>query len=242
MSKTFVFLTGWAMDEKIWSPFLSYFSQEITIKHFSWMNLESSQNINQIVEKLIKTFNQSESITLIGWSLGSISALKIASLYPEKIDQLILFSPTARFLKDPNSDLSFGWTKKSLEAMKKSLALNQESTLTAFYQKMFTKKERDMSFIDSFIETYTPTSLEQKDLQFGLDYLIETDVRDHIHNIKIPVHIIHGKQDKIISILAGKWLYKQLPNATFHEIDSGHLPFFTSSRQCADILTQALER
>jgi pimeloyl-[acyl-carrier protein] methyl ester esterase len=242
MSKTIVFLTGWAMDQKIWRPLFSSLSKDLSVKQVSWSNLHSSKDIDKRVVELITNLNSSDSVTLVGWSLGSITALKAASIYQDKIDQVILFSSTPRFLKDVASDLPFGWTKQSLEAMKDNLALNQEKTLASFYQKMFTKKEREMPFFESFIEEYTPTSLRQQDLQLGLDYLMETDIRDSLHNIKIPTHIIHGKQDKIISIHAGKWLLNKLSNSTFHQIESGHIPFFTKFHQCSEILLQALHK
>lgn len=236
MNKTFVFLTGWAMDEKIWDPLLSLLPQDLTVKHVSWFELHSSQAIDERVNELVNGLDHSQSITLVGWSLGSIAALKASSVHHEKIDRLILFDPTPRFLKDSASDFRFGWTEKSLNKMKDSLALNLETTLASFYQKMFTKKERDEQSFESFTKTHIPASPIQKDLQLGLDYLASSDVRDSLPNIKAPVQIFHGKQDKIISLDAGKWLSEELPHSSFHQIDSGHVPFFTNPHQCAQLM------
>ena len=60
----------------------------------------------------------------------------------------------------------------------------------------------------------------------GLELLRQVDLRQHLAKITMPTLVVHGSDDAIIPIAAGRYLAATLPQALFHEVrDCGHVPF-----------------
>ena len=57
----------------------------------------------------------------MGWSLGSLVTLELASLYPNKIEGLILIGGTSRFTNDMHN--TFGWEQRIVERMKNNYSV-----------------------------------------------------------------------------------------------------------------------
>ncbi|WP_083465395.1 alpha/beta fold hydrolase [Thalassobacillus sp. C254] len=234
MSSAFIFLTGWAMNETIWEPLLPFLPKKVHIEYLSWFHLSSVEDIDQRVEETLQKF---DSVTLIAWSLGSIAALEAASKKVGNIENMYLFSATPRFTKDSAANVSYGWSNRSVEKMRDSLTANADTVLESFHRKMFSRTDKEKHSLDSFFKQQTQRNKPLTDLKMGLDYLLEKDVREKLHCIHVPVHIIHGKYDRIIPIEAGINLAGHLPDGTFHELECGHLPFFSLPETSAKIIT-----
>ena len=58
-------------------------------------------------------------------------------------------------------------------------------------------------------------------LQDGLRYLQETDLRPVLANVRIPVLILHGRQDRVVPVGAAEYLAGSLSSATLQVLDVG---------------------
>ncbi len=87
-------LHGWSFDASVWRD--TQFKDAV---HFL---LPGHKNAHFRSTDLIELSSEVASVlpkgsTLVGWSLGASVALIAAHLFPEKVERLILFSPTLKF-------------------------------------------------------------------------------------------------------------------------------------------------
>jgi pimeloyl-ACP methyl ester carboxylesterase len=67
--------------------------------------------------------------------------------------------------------------------------------------------------------------------------LAESDERDHLKNITVPVTVVHGTHDPLVPIGIGKYLVEHLPNARLIEFEqSAHAPFIEEQERWEEVL------
>ncbi len=167
---------------------------------------------------------------LMGHSMGGKHALAFKVLYPQYVRKLVLVD-TDGFLNDP------WWTRQTEKSWFKPLAnlstdaLGKEGFLRLFFKNIFF----DPKFYPSSAEL-TQAALELRDEDYRLvlralnrDYLKLslnlTGLRARLGEIKDPVQIFWGREDKILALKDGYQAMQELPNAKLTIFDQcGHLP------------------
>jgi len=153
---------------------------------------------------------------LAGWSLGGMRALQAVADKKIHPAGLILISSTARFCRDGSYEP--GVEKVALRVMLHGLMAKRERVLMNFFEQSGSPDEND---VDSRIKDAGVFSTDG--LIEGLKQLDELDLRENLHEIKIPVLIFHGAKDLIIPADAAKYMAKRIPKATVEIIDdAGH--------------------
>ena len=90
-----------------------------------------------------------------------------------------------------------------VERLKKNVARKKEDTLKRFYENMFTKNElKENKKFEDMIKRFKGDSIQS--LLLGLDYLIETDMREELKEVKVPILLIHGERDVICPLSAAR--------------------------------------
>ena len=153
-------------------------------------------------------------------SMGSLLALKAASLNPQ-VKALILFSPFACFCEAPGCP---GQNEESVLKMIEQVEISSERLLKSFYRTLV----RPSSF-----KIGVPEFLNKNILRAGLEFLLRSDCRDCLENIKIPVLIMLGGRDEISPLIMGKYLAEKLSDVALHLFeDAGHALPFTDTEEC----------
>lgn len=230
---TLVFLSGWATDQGVWVNQEEYFSSyrkiynnyHRNIEPFSITELETLRYRDSAL-KIIK--EERNLMILVGWSLGAMVALELEALASEKILGIILVGGTAKFISEDGYDA--GLPGVVVDRMKKKLARNPEQTLEDFYTLMFTKEEHSEGFLQKFQQQLLAPVLNWSylELQAGLDYLKNQDLRILLKSIKVPTLIIHGERDEICPIQAGQNLHTNIEGSIFKLLPGcGHVPFIS---------------
>lgn len=223
--KKVIFITGWATDNSIWNKVTRNVQFEYEILTFSQcLNFNNSQNkLHCILE------NTEEKLILTGWSLGGLIALNASLIFEEKIEKVILVSSTAKMPSEKRSVLPskietnryIGTDLRLLKSMKKKLSYNKNEVINNFFKKAI-KDPDDSKYLKDLLETAKSFTIDE--LKSGLDYLIETDLRNMIKKSKLQFHLIHGLKDKIIMPEQSKYLSKIVPNNTLDLIpEADHL-------------------
>jgi pimeloyl-ACP methyl ester carboxylesterase len=142
---------------------------------------------------------------------GSMGGLLALEHLPETCKKLVLISSTAKFCA--TDGYACGTHEKILKRMILQLKRSPEAVLDAFYENVHYPHE----------VVKTDPETEQEDLVAGLEYLLNSDVRDQVEHIDIPVLILHGAEDRIIPKAAAEWLAEQLPQSTLQLFENdGH--------------------
>ncbi|MEA1008644.1 MULTISPECIES: alpha/beta fold hydrolase [Bacillus cereus group] len=226
-----IFIPGWGMEEGVWTLVLPYF-KGYSVQCIDWRNVkEKSEFAGRIIEVA-----HDENVILVGWSLGALAAVQAYKKIKAK--GIVLIGGTAKFTN--TSDYTSGWNSLHVERMKKNLMKKKEDTLKRFYENMFTKNElKENTSFEEIALNFKGDSIQS--LQLGLNYLIETDVRNEVTNVKVPLLLLHGEQDVICPVSAAHSMAENT-NATLKVVsEAGHALCVTNFEYCANEIIQFVE-
>lgn len=226
-----IFIPGWGMEENIWTLVLPYF-KGYSVQCINWRNVkEQSEFAGRIIDVA-----KDENVILVGWSLGALAAVQAYKKVNAK--GIVLIGGTAKFTN--TCDYTSGWNALHVERLKKNLARKKEDTLKRFYENMFTKDElKENKRFEDMIKHFKGDSIQS--LQLGLDYLIETDMREELKEIKVPLLLIHGEQDVICPLSAARSMAEN-ETATLKVVnEAGHALCVMNFEYCVNEMIQFVE-
>ncbi len=148
---------------------------------------------------------------------GSMGGLLAMERLPTSCKKLVLISSTAKFCAADGYPQ--GTPEKILRRMIAQLKRNPEAVLDEFFKNVhhpFRESRKVMA-----LRKNVPTDLDE--LVAGLEYLLQSDMRDKVPSVNIPVLLLHGTEDRIIPAGASEWLHARLPDSTLKIIEGdGH--------------------
>ncbi|PKM94646.1 MAG: biotin biosynthesis protein [Firmicutes bacterium HGW-Firmicutes-1] len=236
-----VMLPGWGMGSYIWKPVQEMLSADFELLFVEWNDITS---VDGYKEKVVQLMNQykMDSFSLLGWSLGALVALELASQYTSQIKYVFLISGTSRFTIYKEEQYLIGWNKKIIERMKFKLEKDQQETRLNFNKAMFSNTENSNGQAQSFFEMVelNNSDYSTNSLLIGLDYLIQADVRKRINHIIAPMLLLHGEEDQICPLAAIEYIRSKKTYQTrlISLAHTGHIPFFTNPKQCYDSIKE----
>ena len=142
---------------------------------------------------------------------GSMGGLLAMTRLPKSCRKLVLVSSTAKFCADEGYPC--GTPEKVVRRMILQLKRNPEAVLEQFY--------KNVHYPHQPISTQPGHS--QDELLAGLEYLLSSDLRPQVPNLKLPVLLLHGSEDRIIPPFAAEWLHAHLPDSQLQIFENdGH--------------------
>lgn len=240
-----ILLPGWGMDSTVWNPVVDFLAEHYELISCDWYRVNLVDDYKERVFSLIDE-EADEYFSLLGWSLGSILAIEAASRYKERIKQLMLVSGTSRFTRDIKSGYACGWPQNIVKKMKTALVNEQQKTLDSFYTSMFSKVEVQQAQHYKFgsYANQIENKYEIQELETGLDYLIQVDLREKLKEINVPTLLIHGEKDTICPIAAAEYISTEVHGEVFFQTMKGvgHIPFFTQTAEFLSIIKGFIEK
>lgn len=182
--------------------------------------------LDQINDRFLEDKIPDEPCLLIAHSLGSLLALRSSQL-SDNIKAVVVIGGFAKFTQS-EPDYPDGKPASGIVMMQRMMNLSVKMVLDKFHQAMVEPASYDIAF-DGKPDVARLTS--------GLQYLVDTDFRDCLKEIKVPVMIIHGEQDQIVSAKLAEFMAENIPNSILHLIpDAGHALPFTHTQECLDLI------
>jgi pimeloyl-[acyl-carrier protein] methyl ester esterase len=241
--KDLVLIHGWGMHSGIWEPIIDRFSNQYTLHLVDIPGMGKSHVINpydldHVTEEISKALPP--SFDILGWSLGSLIAIKMSLMYPKKIHRIVLVGGTPCFINQ--TDWSYGVDVRDFNNFANNLFKNYKSTMINFYilqlmhsknSKLIIKKLKEMEAVEN--------PPEIKSLQLGLDILLNNDLRNDINKIKHQTLLITGDMDRLTPKSASMWLESHLKESQLKLIKgASHIPFLSHSDEFFNCLDQFL--
>lgn len=236
-------ISGWAHKAEALNPLGRFLAEvaEVTIMTTAelWSLCRSHGAANQWALTLAEKAAQlGEEIIIAGWSMGGLVALETASLYPSLFKSLILISSTPKFCS--SHDWKQGTRPAMLRAMLSGIKRAGGTTFVEFFKKAALpeiENEKDLKY-----KIMAAQTMNQLELSAGLQYLLSTDLRKRLRTIAIPVLVIHGREDAIIPVEAGRALHELLPNSSIKIIDGGHGLPWQAPGTVAEIMKEFIQK
>ena len=205
-------LNGWAASPHAWDlcGFMRPRSSAALPRLFSYV-----EQLDGEPEKAIENVDR---CILVGWSMGGSSALRLAARWPEKVAGLVLIAATPRMMEEKESGWK-GMSPRRLEALR--------------YGLVMTKGMGVFGVPEGKPNPYLAD--EPANLERGLKYLLETDVRVDLERVflvgarrLLPVHIFQSERDGIVRAANADYLKKIFPQVTVHLVPGTEhaLPIF----------------
>lgn len=166
--------------------------------------------------------------------MGALLALHVAADLPHRVRRMLLMSATPRFTRHVESGWLAGLSPAKFALMKRRLADQRREALADFHYAMLARGDFDeasdpQALVAATGERWSPgeSKWSTEALAAGLDLLRTLDVRDRVAQVSIPVLLVHGVDDLICPVEAGRWLAGHLPQAELIELPgAGHVPFW----------------
>jgi len=231
---------GWGMSGKIWEVIETDLSKYYKLYIVDLPGMGKSEEIqdysitnivNQLYNKLPK------KISIMGWSLGGIIALKYYENYPESINRLFLVASTPCFINKKNWNL--GIDEGLLNKFYDQLVDNWSKTLNQFFMLQLIGSNNRKEIMAGLHKTFinkTPPRI--KSLKLALKILNNTDLTKTISNIKVPTIIISGDNDRLTPKNASLFMHNKIKNSRLKVFkNTGHIPFLSHPK---DFLKEVL--
>ena len=213
-------LNGWAASPHAWD--LCGFMRSQQVAPLPPVGRAALPRLFSYVEQLDgepeKAIENVERCILVGWPMGGSSALRFAARWPEKVVGLVLIAATPRMMEEKDSGWK-GMSPRRLEALR--------------YGLVMTKGMGVFGVPEGKPNPYLAD--EPANLERGLKYLLETDVRADLERVflggargSLPVHIFQSERDGIVRAANADYLREIFPQAAVHLVPGTEhaLPIF----------------
>lgn len=236
-----VLLHGWGMSSTIWTPLLPALTQSFYVTVIDLPGLGRSTSTDDITlesmaAKVAALIEQ--PAYWLGWSLGGLLAIKIASSYPEKVKGLMSVSSNPCFVQ--REDWRCAMSPIVYQQFKAALKVSPEKTLSRFAMLQIQGSEsakvvlKQIKLVLADIRNSDHSSSIQL---LATLILLENDLRAELSQLRCPVLHIYGEEDSIVPISTATAVKALNPQHQIISVKaSGHLPFLSSP----DIFLQSI--
>jgi len=215
--KDLVLLHGWGFNSDLFGGFVEKNKNQYRITKIDLPGHGRSNDVNggldEWCNEIIKILPNDP--ILLGWSLGGLLAIKIASKI--KISKLILVASSPKFVR--SEGWSYGIDADNFQQFSDALQLNLSKGLKRFVS-LQTQDKIQLKILNQSIDKF-PASTQA--LNQGLEILLNTNLIDEFKQLKNSTQIVLGERDTLIPIEIEKWYQNQSTLIT--TISTGHLPF-----------------
>jgi pimeloyl-[acyl-carrier protein] methyl ester esterase len=178
-------------------------------------------------------------VLLGGWSLGGMLAMELASRPDLPVERLLLIGTTPRFTA--GEDWTHGLPVTQVRALARNLERRFVPTLGEFFALTFAPGEIDdarLRAIRAF--AVQPAGLPDPAGAAALLGLLEYhDQRRLPAAIPCPTLVVHGTEDRIVPVGAGRALAAALPQGRLCEFAAtGHAPHWTRRQETAEAIRE----
>ena len=159
--------------------------------------------------------------TLVGWSFGGLTALRVAQRHGERLAQLVLVNAAGpRYLA--TDDFPHGHTEEELQGW-----LERERDDRAPFRRFCMEAMPREPYDDLLTDWLWSQSMRTPTWAAApmLEAYARADLRDGLGDVTVPTLLLHGQHDVFCAPAAARYLAERIERAELMEFaDSGHSP------------------
>jgi pimeloyl-ACP methyl ester carboxylesterase len=176
-------------------------------------------------------------VVFVGMSRAAALGVVLATTYPHLVEKLVLIGtpPAPSATPDcPGIDQEF-WQ----QVVGMIEAGDYARAIPFFWAREFSDPDsRDL------VTTFVQASLEMPRQVFKVFFTAPDpgrDIRHLLPAVRVPTLVLHGEEDRIVPVQAGRWVARQIPGAEFYAFKGcGHMPAFTAPAEFARVVCSFL--
>ncbi len=238
-----VLLHGWAMHSGFWGSFVARLARRFRVHAVDLPGHGYSPTIEPYtLDVLLATIAarfaaEAEALTVVGWSLGGLLALRWAQRHAARVQRLVLIATSPRFVAA--ADWPQAMSVETLRRFGDELRLSYRLTIQRFLSlQVHGSDEGRAALLSLRKHLFARGEPSAPMLLQALDLLAQCDLREAASSIAVPGLIVAGDRDTLAPAAAGRWLATAMPNAQLALIGgAAHLPFL-SHPQAVDAALQ----
>ena len=212
-----VLLHGWGFNSELFNNFVNQYQDQYRITKIDLPGHGRSDKvaggIDEWCNEIIKILPNNP--ILLGWSLGGLLAINIATKI--KLSKLILVASTPNFVQ--NLDWQYGIDADNFQQFSNTLKQNLSKGLKRFIS-LQTQDKTQLKALNQSIDQFPASTAA---LNQGLDILLSTDLINEFKQLNIPIIAILGDHDTLVPRQISHW-YAEM-NIKTQVLNTGHLPF-----------------
>lgn len=229
---TLVFIHGFPFNKNMWLPQFQEIQEGVKVYaldvrgHGGTTSGHGFFNIDVFADDLIAFIEKMnlEKVVICGCSMGGYIALRAYEKAPSLFKGLIL-SDTHSFSDDNRAKIN------RFDTIQAVLSYGKRVFSIGFVGKVFSNKTlSEKPEVVELIKSTIRRNSERDICATLLALASRTDTGASLKNIKVPVLIIRGEEDKLVSLEKVTFMVKEIPNVKYVEIpECGHLPNLENS-------------
>lgn len=229
---------GWGLNSAVWEPTLAPLEKRCRVHLVDLPGYADAPgnagDFTQAAHALLDILPA--GITLCGWSLGALLALRAAWLAPQHVRGLILVGGSPSFIQ--RADWPQAQAPALLDTFAEALAEDAASTLQRFVALLNQGDQQARPIGRAMLKRLLAANLpDTATLRTGLDWLRAVDLRTQVAAIATPTLLIHGANDPLMPLPAAQWLAGRLPQARLEVFPgAAHAPFLADPERFAALV------
>jgi pimeloyl-[acyl-carrier protein] methyl ester esterase len=228
-----VLLHGWAMHAGIFGPLRAQLARQHRVHAVDLPGHGHSAPItpctlDDVVAAVSGALEAEPApLSVLGWSLGGLVALRWARLQPRRVERLVLMCTTPRFVA--GDDWPHAMSAQTLSRFGDELHIAWQLTVQRFLALQVHGSEHGRVALAALRDQlWARGEPSPAALRATLDVLATADLRAQVPDIVQPALVVAGARDTLAWPAAGRWLAEALPNGSLAEIaGAAHAPFLS---------------
>jgi len=229
-----VLLHGWGMNAGVWQLLLPALRERfrvtvIELPGHGASSFDRQLDLDAWVDACLDV--APGKAAWVGWSLGGLIAQQAALAEPTRCNSLCLVCSTPSFVQRDHWQTAM--PPAVFDQFAQNLVDDPQVTLKRFLGLQVKGAEDARTVLRALNDALTgrpPADVQA--LQIGLSLLLETDLRDRLADLQVPVHWLFGGRDTLVPIVAERAIAALMPRATHEVIEpAGHAPLLSHPQQ-----------
>ncbi|MDQ1362278.1 MAG: pimeloyl-[acyl-carrier protein] methyl ester esterase [Pseudomonadota bacterium] len=236
-----VFVHGWGMNRAVWQPVIESLpewieSVAVDLPGHGTAADKNFSGLDDLVMALCRDITR--PAIWIGWSLGGLAVLKLALDHPSRVQAMMLVSSTPCFVR--RDDWPCGMPHTLFDGFAAELAADYENTIRRF----LSLQVKDSAQGRQLLKQLRQKVLQQPAanihaLHSGLEILKKTDLREPMQKIEMPLAVVLGARDGLVSAESSKFFTDNFAHADVQiYAQAAHAPFLSHLPDFAAQLVQ----
>jgi len=233
-----ILLHGWGLHGGAFRQLVNALSDEFSVTAIDLPGFGRSpagsevMSLDTIADSIAKLI--AKPAVWLGWSLGGLVAMRLATRHPDLVRGLVLVAATPRFVKAPG--WSAGMAPETFASFADGLSDDYRATLNRFVSLQSGSGSASRELIRRLREeVFKHGEPNVEALAAGLALLKDADLRPTLAEIQAPALMIHGDQDRLTPAAASEYLARTLSEAEMRLIENaGHAPFISHTDSVAE--------